>query len=1009
MSKEKTNKIEVGEFLYTIPEPTHIFFKEKKKSDQKFDRKAFLPPASFSSLSVEEQANFIVDDMRRRRHGVHFMNCGELTYITGHHFFYLVHWFIAAETADGYPEYRDADRHDFYFFDLVDSDDRCFGEIDMTGRRTGKALALDTDIPTPSGWKKMADIQVGDYVFGSDGKPTRVDFVSDIMYDRPCYDVRLSDGTSIIADEEHKWIVLSRNDRRRRLEGYEYSEQVVDTKHIKENLIKKKESNFCIRNCSPVEYRKKKYLIDPYIMGVWLGDGTSRQAAITNIDKEIIDAWTEFGHKLGLSTSNYKYSDISYYLVQNGGTRENVIRKELKRLNVLGNKHIPDEYLYGSADDRMELLSGIMDTDGCVETGHGGSVEVCSKSEVLANQICELACSLGYRAVVSSKRNKKYGRVYYYVRFHHLNRPPFKLTRKLKSCVIKKEKNEIYGRRFILDVVPVKSVPVKCISVDNSDHSYLCTKSFIKTHNTEKALARLYNSTTLNRNKHSALQSLNMEDAKKNLFIDRVVRSYKALPLELRPLDDGVRDPKTVLRFFDSQTRSIRDRKKVGQKALNSWIDYGATTASEWQGKKLFRILLDEPGSIKEMNLRDWWRITKKCLTIGNKIIGKAMLPTTLEDMKGQGAIDYRAIWVDSDPNQLDGNGRTKSGLYRYFRPGYLGMEGFIDEYGRDMKDADGEYKSKKWLMNEREAADAAGLVALKRQHPFTIDEAFDIALDKKWEDDVIDIFKAVRIQLMSAASTVKYYRFVDLGDSIELLPDKNSPRAIRVIEEPQDNVRYYVGFDGSGSDKSTGDEDGSEVAVVVLKGFSGMDKRNWAPVCWFSWRPDQMEQAYGMFLSVCKWYGKFGRLEALGESNIGQASPVVAYFANRGCIKFIKKRPKNLGFGFREKSSDRYWIYRSPDVKESQIILGNQFFRRYAQNIESDEIIQALINFGVKNSDLADAFLMAVLCAGDFDKKDAPKSLEPTKKWKRVLKRDKNGATYYDWIQVAVPHPATI
>src|SRR5205814_1822200 len=78
----------------------------------------------------------------------------------------------------------------------------------------GKALALDTPLPTPSGWTTMAEVQVGDFVLGSDGRPTKVVAATDVMTDRPCYSVHFSDGSILVADEQHQWLTETRDSRR---------------------------------------------------------------------------------------------------------------------------------------------------------------------------------------------------------------------------------------------------------------------------------------------------------------------------------------------------------------------------------------------------------------------------------------------------------------------------------------------------------------------------------------------------------------------------------------------------------------------------------------------------------------------------------------------------------------------------------------------------------------------------------------------------------------------------
>lgn len=239
---------------------------------------------------------------------------------------------------------------------------------------------------------------------------------------------------------------------------------------------------------------------------------------------------------------------------------------------------------------------------------------------------------------------------------------------------------------------------------------------------TEMMLAFEYNDLTMSRGKHMGLQSISMADARDNLFQQRVVRSWKMIHPKFRPVSDDP-DPKTILRFAEPITKKKKEQVEY-KEALNSWIDYQESRASAYQGKRLYRVGIDEPGSMENMDLTEWWKTTKKCLTLGIKIWGKAMLPTTLESMKRKGGTSFRDMWYESDYNKKDENGRTQSGLYRYFKAGYLGLEGFVDEYGNDVVDANGEYEAKKYLLRERKGASPSQLDTLKRQYPFTPEEA---------------------------------------------------------------------------------------------------------------------------------------------------------------------------------------------------------------------------------------------------------------------------------------------
>jgi len=164
----------------------------------------------------------------------------------------------------------------------------------------GKALALDTPLPTPTGWTTMGEVQVGDELIDADGKPTRVVAATEVMLGRPCYEVEFSDGTVLVADEQHQWLTETRASRRSAqvaAAGYNRSRNqrtfaaVRTTKEIKETLrcqTADQRLNHSVSNASPLQLPDAELSVPPYTLGAWLGDGTSASAAITCADPEIL-------------------------------------------------------------------------------------------------------------------------------------------------------------------------------------------------------------------------------------------------------------------------------------------------------------------------------------------------------------------------------------------------------------------------------------------------------------------------------------------------------------------------------------------------------------------------------------------------------------------------------------------------------------------------------------------------------------------------------------------------
>ncbi|WP_432757873.1 replicative DNA helicase [Saccharopolyspora erythraea] len=509
----------------------------------------------------------------------------------------------------------------------------------------GKALALDTPLPTPYGWTTMGGVQVGDELLGSDGTPTTVVAATEVMDDRPCYEVEFSDGSVIVADAEHQWKVTTRARRRQITENktslyweqsaiarvqavYEQSlaeqdqlissrealaligeefrntlhrivtkvwrgtkelrpfsgqmrsgtvptpvfsrqeflgelydwitrpmnastkathSEIATTKDIFDQLrCSDGRLNFAVPTTAPLSLPDSEVLVPPYTLGAWLGDGHSRGARITTEDPQILVNIEDEGLIVkqqgetvtyGLSlpevpgtrecivcgaTFHPSYRSVracSYACAGKGrslgvqpepltcidcdnprrgsGARCNECHAHhgtavgaLRSLGVLGNKHIPAEYLRASERQRRALLAGLLDTDGTV--GAGGSVQFGVVDERLARDVQELIASLGYRCSLSTKQVK--GRTEDSSTFYQLTFTTedevFRLER--KNLLHKQRRNATNTRRsesrYITDVRPVPSVPVRCVQVDAHDHLYLASRSMIPTHNSTLGL-----------------------------------------------------------------------------------------------------------------------------------------------------------------------------------------------------------------------------------------------------------------------------------------------------------------------------------------------------------------------------------------------------------------------------------------------------------------------------------------------------------------------------------------
>lgn len=475
---------------------------------------------------------------------------------------------------------------------------------------------------------------------------------------------------------------------------------------------------------------------------------------------------------------------------------------------------------------------------------------------------------------------------------------------------------------------------------------------------TELALAALYNQTTLNKNRHGGLQSLSMKDAKENLFINRVVRSHKRIHSDFKPITDDP-DPKTVLRFTEPITKKKKERVE-SKESLGSYVDFEETKESGYQGKKLHDILLDEPGTMENMDLISWWNTTKECLKVGNKIIGTAYLPTTLENMTFKGGLSFREMWYASDPKKRDANGHTQSGLYRYFNPAYCGLEGFVDEYGNDKVNEKGELLSKIYLDNQRSAASPEQLEKLKRKFPYTPEEALFVEGSSVFPvgriNDQINYNMGLsdfvrRGQLHWVGTSRQKVEFVDDPNGqwqIAIMPpfDKqNNNEIVSGYLNPLNEGMGGIGVDPFDHDNVTGQRKSNGAIAVFLSPMLTAPTRSNCFSALYLGRPAMAELFFEEAAKAVVFWG----MKALIENN---RPGCWQYLKKYGLINFVAKV---RGDEF-SKSTSRDWkegIATTGDgVREAMVNTGSLYMHHFIGKISAHTQTEKM---GIKPEDVID------------------------------------------------------
>ncbi|MDH6463532.1 replicative DNA helicase [Micromonospora sp. A200] len=519
----------------------------------------------------------------------------------------------------------------------------------------GKALALDTPLPTPDGWTTMGEVQVGDQLIAADGRPTTITAAFDVRYDRPCYEVEFSDGSVIVADAEHLWKTTTRASRRQpeprlrshwpqsslakvraaeaaagaeprrpvtlaqtlELVGPEFKnvlhtvarevgvngrvsrpviragntrnwtapgypagplltrlreraerpvnagarvrhDGVVTTAEIAATLRTGGDGrlNHAVENAAPLQLPERELPIPPYTLGVWLGDGHSDASRFTTADPELVEHVVRDGFVVrpsgpliytivlpevpapadrrcvdcGSSTRALRENPSTRRCAECHG-RHGSFRALLRALGVSPEKHIPQEYLRASEAQRRALLAGLMDTDGTVAPN--GNLQYTSTSKRLAEGVRELIVSLGYRCTVNEKpvRGRSAASSIGYTLNFSTPDTVFRLERKRSAHAARRRtaSDVRTTSRYIVDVRPVPSVPVRCVTVDNPEHLYLAGRSMIPTHNSTASMDFARNA-AIRANQAAAIFSLEMSKVE---IVMRLLSAEARVPLHV--------------------------------------------------------------------------------------------------------------------------------------------------------------------------------------------------------------------------------------------------------------------------------------------------------------------------------------------------------------------------------------------------------------------------------------------------------------------------------------------
>lgn len=398
----------------------------------------------------------------------------------------------------------------------------------------------------------------------------------------------------------------------------------------------------------------------------------------------------------------------------------------------------------------------------------------------------------------------------------------------------------------------------------------------------------------------------------------KVVPMFKSYPFFFKPIQDGTTNPRMELAFREPSKRITKKNKTSNKgEALNTIINWKNTTNNAYDGEKLHLMYLDEAGKWeKPTDIREAWRIERTCLIVGRRIIGKALVGSTVNPME-KGGRQYKEIWRDSDPTDRNANGRTKTGLYRLFIPAYEALEGFFDQYGNPIvedpetpvKTIDGDYVdigAKTYLKNERDALkhDARELNEFIRQFPFTVDEAMRDSIEGS-TFNIGKIYEQVEYnqELFPNPVVRGNFSWKDGEKDKEVVFNPNAEGRWRIawMPKPEERNKHVIkygkkypandhigvgGVDSYDLD-STVDNRGSKGACHLYNKFSLAAPPNMF-VAEYASRPPLARIFYEDVLMAAVFYG----YPLLIENN---KYGIVRYFESRGYEEYVMPRPEHL------------------------------------------------------------------------------------------------------------------
>ena len=477
----------------------------------------FINMKSIPDKDSAEYSAFFQEELNKIKYGVTING----VYVSGWLYWHINQWKITMDTLDPVnkdiirsfqrPQLRDNEWMIAEY--LKRAEDEQKGLTIFGSRRLGKALRNDELLRYVGEWKPIGQAKVGDEIYGADGKLTKITHVFP-QGKIKTYRVNFSDGRSVVCCDEHLWYV------------YDYQASKYKTLPLKEILnskitfVRKRKpndtedlirsvNNFYIPVCKPMDFPEVSLPIDPYLLGLWLGDGCTGKPVIVSNDEETKNYLYDFAEKN--SYLIHTLDNLHFYIKEKVKNNNNRLLDNLSDLGIRYDKRIPSIYLNSSKEQRLELLKGLMDTDGYCS--NDGSISFCQSKKNLMEDVRSLALSLGIHCYIKEKTtnytlsNGELATTEILTLF--TDEIIFNLTRKKeRQKVLNNNKRKHVA---ITSVIEEGLEEATCIKVDNEDKLFV-TSDYIVTHNSVFASSYIGRSATIHQTSENIIVGNNTAD-----------------------------------------------------------------------------------------------------------------------------------------------------------------------------------------------------------------------------------------------------------------------------------------------------------------------------------------------------------------------------------------------------------------------------------------------------------------------------------------------------------------